>query len=188
MSVDAQRLEWTLAFHCAPSLSGVKPADLINWELPEQEGTLLLGSYVSLLFRQGIRLRVLRRQGQKCLLLVYRPELLADWLAQPDVAALLEREGYPVSAGTDAMLSVLTRRLSRQDFPHEIGLFLGYPPADVEGFRRNKGRNWKLSGLWKVYDQVEETARRFQLFDLCRAALCAQLDEGKTLAQLLAAV
>lgn len=188
MSVDAQRLERILAFHCAPSLSGLKPADLINWELPERQGELLLRSYVSLLAQQGVRLRVLRRQGRKCLLLVYRPELLSDWLAQPAVSAMLKREGYPVSEGTTAMLNTLARRLSSRDFPHEIGLFLGYPPADVEGFRRNQGQNWKLSSLWKVYDQVEETARRFQLFDLCRASLCAQLDEGKTLAQLLTAV
>lgn len=188
MSFDAQCLEHTLAFHCAPSLSGIKPADLISWRQPEQEGEELLAGYTALLAGRGIRLRVLRRRGRRLLLLVYRSGLLADWLARPEVSAMLEREGYPVSEGQAAMLETLARRLTRDDFPHEIGLFLGYPPADVEGFRRNQGRNCKLSGLWKVYDQVEETARRFQSFDRCRAALCAQLAEGKTLAQLLAAV
>lgn len=188
MSFEAQRLEQTLAFHCAPSLSGLKPADLINWQLPEQGGEELLDSYAALLSGRGICLRVLRRRGRRCLLLVYRPELLDEWLARRQVSEILAREGYPVSEGRNAMLDALARRLAARDFPHEIGLFLGYPPADVEGFRRNKGRNCKLSGLWKVYDQVEETARRFQAFDLCRAALCAQLAEGKTLAQLLPAV
>lgn len=188
MCMDAQRLEQTLAFHCAPSLSGIKPADLISWSLPEQEGERILGSYIALLARRGVRLRVLRRRERNCLLLSYRPERLDDWLAQGQVSEMLEREGYPVSLGREAMLNTLSRRLTARDFPHEIGLFLGYPPADVEGFRRNKGRNWKLSGLWKVYDQVEEAARRFRDFDLCRAALCTQLAQGKTLEQLLVAV
>lgn len=188
MSVDARRLEQTLAFHCAPSLSGIKPADLFTWNLPEPEGEELLADYAALLAQRGARLRILRRRGRQCLLLIYRPEQLADWLAQRSVSDMLEQEGYPVSAGQEAMLDALAQRLTDGDFPHEIGLFLGYPPADVEGFRRNKGRNWKLSGLWKVYDQVEEAARRFQIFDMCRAALCAQLAEGKTLAQLLVAV
>lgn len=188
MSVDAQRLEQTLAFHCAPSLSGIKPADLINWKQLEENGERLLAGYTMLLARWGICLRVLRRRGRQCLLLIYRPELLADWLARPEIAAMLLREGYPVPEGPEAMLDALAQRLKARDFPHEIGLFLGYPAADVEGFRRNKGRSCKLSGLWKVYDQVEETARRFQAFDLCRASLCAQLAEGKTLAQLLPAV
>lgn len=188
MSLDAQRLERTLAFHCAPSLSGIKPADLFTWNLPESEGEELLADYAALLARRGARLRVLRRRGRQCLLLIYRPERLADWLAQGPVSDMLERENYPVSAGQEAMLDALAQRLTAKDFPHEIGLFLGYPPADVEGFRRNKGRNWKLSGLWKVYDQVEEAARRFQAFDRCRVRLCTQLAEGKSLEQLLVAV
>ena len=188
MSFDATNLEQTLAFHCAPSLSGIKPADLISWNLPEPESEALLADYIELLARRGVCLRVLRRQEQKCLLLIYRPERLADWLAQRPVSDMLEREGYPVHAGQDALLEELSRRLTARDFPHEIGLFLGYPPADVEGFRRNKGRNCKLAGLWKVYDQVEEAARRFRAFDLCRVQLCTQLAAGKTLEQLLVAV
>ena len=186
MDFEAQRLEHALAFHCAPSLAGIKPADLISWNLPEQEGEGLLADYISLLGQRGVCLRVLQCQGRRCLLLLYRPQLLDDWLARQPVADMLRREGYPVAAGREPMLCTLAHRLSDQEFPHEIGLFLGYPPADVEGFRRNRGRNWKLSGLWKVYDQVEEAAQRFRDIHLCRASLCAQLAQGKTLAQLLA--
>ena len=41
-------------------------------------------------------------------------------------------------------------------FPHEIGIFLGYPLADVAGFIRNKGRNCKCIGTWKVYGDAFE--------------------------------
>ena len=37
------------------------------------------------------------------------------------------------------------------DFPHEIGLLLGYPPEDVIGFIENRGQNPLYIGYWKVY-------------------------------------
>lgn len=46
------------------------------------------------------------------------------------------------------------------EFPHEVGLFLGYPPEDVEGFIENKARSCKITGYWKVYSD-EEKAKRF---------------------------
>ena len=49
---------------------------------------------------------------------------------------MLRKEGYPVSDGVEAMLTHLGARLAGAEFPHEVGLFLGYPAADVEGFRR----------------------------------------------------
>ena len=66
-------------------------------------------------------------------------------------------------------------RLEGEEFPHEIGLFLGYPPEDVEGFCRYQGQNYKLCGRWKVYGDREAACRRFQRYDHCRDALCRRL-------------
>ena len=49
-------------------------------------------------------------------------------------------------------MGTLIRRLQDEaEFPHEIGLFLSYPPEDVQGFIDHHARDFKLSGLWKVY-------------------------------------
>ena len=80
-----------------------------------------------------------------------------------------------------------SRRLCQEAFPHEIGLFLGYPPEDVEGFRRNKGQNYKLCGWWKVYGDAEEAGAFFQRCDRCRAALCRQIRAGRSLPELFRA-
>lgn len=57
-----------------------------------------------------------------------------------------------VFPGSGALcVSQLVRRLRRQeDFPHEVGLFLSYPPEDVAGFIANNARRCKCAGLWKV--------------------------------------
>ena len=74
--------------------------------------------------------------------------------------------------GLEEMLDALQLRLTCGAFPHEIGLFLGYPPEDVEGFRLHRGRDYKLCGCWKVYSDVEGARQCFRRYDRCRAALC----------------
>ena len=142
--------ECTLAFHGAPSLAGIKPADLIAWGSPQVCMGTLLEDYRRQLSRCGIQLRLLCSCRPRCLILVYRPERLAAQLAHPQVQSLLAREGYPVDRGLEEMLDTLQLRLTCGGFPHEIGLFLGYPPEDVEGFRLHQGRLqavWMLEGI-----------------------------------------
>ena len=183
MSPAHQRFEQTLAWHCAPSLAGIKAADMVTWASDPQ----VLRHYVPLLARRGIRLKALGPYRGRTLLLVYRPRRLDEWLAQPQVARMLAQAGYPVEQGTGAMLVHLRGRLRGEDFPHEIGLFLGYPPADVAGFLRDGGRGCKLCGPWKVYGDVEEAARRFAAFRRCRAALSRRVAQGVSLAQVFPA-
>ena len=175
-----------LAFHCAPSLVGIKPADLIAW--PGTPGAQRpVAEYAAALEKRGIRLRVLRRGRRRNLLLVYRPERLAAQLGCPVVRAMLAAEGYPVEAREEAMLAHLSRRLEGEDFPHEIGLFLGYPPDDVEGFRRHRGQNYKVCGWWKVYGDAEQACAFFHRCDRCRAALCRQVQAGRSLPEVFRA-
>ena len=134
--------ECTLAFHGAPSLAGIKPADLIAWGSPQVCMGTLLEDYRRQLSRCGIQLRLLCSCRPRCLILVYRPERLAAQLAHPQVQSLLAREGYPVDRGLEEMLDTLQLRLTCGGFPHEIGLFLGYPPEDVECFRLHQGRDY----------------------------------------------
>ena len=183
MSTTHQRFERTLAWHCAPSMAGIKAADLLAWNPPEEHWGPMLGHYIRILSLRGIRLRVLGQCRRQVLLLIFRPARLEQWLKRPDVSAMLAREGYPVVHGIEAMLAHLRRRIRGGPFPHEIGLFLGYPPADVAGFLRDGGRGCKLSGAWKVYEDVEGAARRFASFRRCRDALTLRLEEGSTLAQ-----
>ena len=179
-------LDRALAYHCAPALLGVKPADLLAWPLtPEEQGSL--ASYAAAFSERGICLRVLRRGRERCLVLVYRPRCLERCLRCPLVSGMLAAEGYPVERETEDMLNCLSRRLCQKPFPHEIGLFLGYPPADVEGFRQHRGRNYKLCGWWKVYSDTEAAEEFFYRCDRCRAALCRQVRAGRSLPELFRA-
>ncbi len=187
MLSEKEKLERLLAWHCAPALAGIKPADLVAWEPPERGGEKLLGEYSFMLTRRGIRLRVLGRSGERFLLLIYRPGRLEDCLREERVASMLSVAGYPPDGGVEVLLNCLRCRLREREFPHEIGLFLGYPPEDVEGFCRDGGKHCRYAGTWKVYGDVEGARRRFEAFHRCRLALYRRVSGGISLAQVFPA-
>ena len=179
MTDQEMKFEQTLAFHCAPAMAGIKSADLISWP-GDSEGTRAMIENFSVQMKHtGICFRVLCFCRGRSLVLVYRRDRLEQRLAQDEVRSLLKRDGYPVEQGMEAMLDYLAKRmLECADFPHEVGLFLGYPVEDVEGFRKNDGRGFKFCGLWKVYSDEERAQECFRRYSCCRQALCRRVQGG----------
>ena len=79
---------------------------------------------------------------------------------------------------------MLIRRLKESEtFPHEIGLFLGYPAVDVRGFIRHG--ECKCTGLWKVYESdVPQAQRTFARCRHCTKAYLQRNREGWDLSKL----
>lgn len=183
--------EKALVYHCSPTLCGLKPANLLSLSKDEYPHLpQLAAAYACLLEDKGIRLTILCSCGCRWLLLVYHQSMLAAQLKQPAVVRLLAQAGYPVEApfSLEQLLRCLIRRLRQSEgFPHEIGVFLGYPLEDVIGFCRHKGEGCKLCGYWKVYGDVDHAKRCFAAFDRCRDALYARLLSGSPLEQLVSA-
>lgn len=123
--------EKALVYHCSPTLCGLKPANLLSLSKDEYPHLpQLAAAYARLLEDKGIRLTILCSCGCRWLLLVYHQSMLAAQLKQPAVVRLLAQAGYPVEApfSLEQLLRCLSRRLRQSEgFPHEIGVFLGYP-------------------------------------------------------------
>ena len=73
---------------------------------------------------------------------------------------------------------------SSNDFPHEIGLFLGYPVEDVKGFIKYKGECSKCIGCWKVYGDVTKAEDTFDRYKKCTDEYMARFKQGTPLDQL----
>ncbi len=69
-------------------------------------------------------------------------------------------------------------------FPHEIGLFLGYPPADVKGFIQDGPRCAKRTGYWQVYGDEEKAEKTFERYRKCTRIYRAQISCGRSLERL----
>lgn len=94
---------------------------------------------------------ILRRRQGKALLYVFRKSRLQNDLLAPGVARFLSGYGYDTTKADDALERLKKRLSDSAMFPHEIGVFLGYPLGDVIGFIQNAGHNCKCTGCWKVY-------------------------------------
>lgn len=137
-------LERCLVEYCAPTLAGIKTASMFCIPL-EDAGCLetQVAQWDAVLRGKGLSLRMLRRQGDRALLYLFRPARLQQDLDQPGVRSLLARYGYRAFQAEEALAQLQTRLREQGGFPHEIGLFLGYPLGDVAGFIRNRGKNCK---------------------------------------------
>lgn len=175
-----------LAFHSAPTLLGIKCASLISLSATEFDIAVHSAIFNRKAASKGLKSRILCSCGTKALLLVYNEKLLKKRLADTEIRKMLKSYGYPDELDLDGCLERLSQRISKtRDFPHEIGLFLGYPLEDVVGFIENKGGNFKLCGCWKVYGCEESARRTFENYEKCRKFLCNKLNEGADIYQAL---
>ena len=65
-------------------------------------------------------------------------------------AEILHHAGYNSGHCGRCIANLIRRFREGGEFPHEVGLFLSYPPEDVKGFIDHRACNFKCAGLWKV--------------------------------------
>ena len=142
-----RNFETVMIEQCSPVLAGLKAANLFRHECRDRQALYAtVASWNAQLNGRGIRLLVLKECPIRhwFLIYLYRPARLEAVLGRPEVRQFLQQEGYalPLQAAGDAcqpLLAQLAGRLACDgDFPHEIGVFLGYPLEDVVGFIRNR--------------------------------------------------
>lgn len=184
--MDTAKFDRLLAFHCGPALAGIKPANLVSCsKILFPDLAALLRLYNRSLNPCGIFLEIVCECSKNFLLLLYRREKLLNCLERDFSKETLREEGYPIAGSLERLLSHLKKRLQNsKNFPHEIGIFLGYPPEDVAGFREKKGKDFLLCGYWKVYGNPAEAQELFRRYDRCRSALCRHVSGGASILQL----
>lgn len=182
--------EQTLVEHCAPVLAGIKPANLFRYS-PEDPKQFALEYRVwkERFALRGLRLTVLKEwESGYRLIYLYRAADLETALSQPGHQAFLCTLGYPRTGDLSACLQRLSRRLYiEKEFPHEIGVFLGYPLEDVKGFIRHRGRNCTCSGCWKAYGDLETAWRTFTRLRKCTETYRKRYASGIPITQLVVA-
>ena len=114
------------------------------------------------------------------LLLVYNKPQPERRMADPQVQHVLRHFAYPVGQPLDVLLRNLKRRIAMsKDFPHEIGLFLGYPIEDVVGFIRYAGKGLQIKRSLEGYGDAEAASRLFdRLSRVCRR-VTRRVDKGR---------
>ncbi|MBQ6174101.1 MAG: DUF3793 family protein [Clostridia bacterium] len=177
----------TLIRSCAPTMASLKTGNMFNCAFESREQmTDELRRLNQSLGHKGLRILPLRWRDGKALLYLFRPKMLRRDLMNPLAGKILSECGYTCTDANVCLARLIARLRTEPDFPHEIGLFLGYPPADVDGFMHRK-EDFKLSGLWKVYDDVEGALRQFARCRHCTEVYLNCLARGFSLDRLAVA-
>ena len=177
-------LEKALIAYGSPTLARLKLGSL--FAVPCAYGTIEMEirRLNGMLIPRGVRLVALRQGKERTLLYLYRERALDETLLRPDVRALLTSYGYEAFSAQSALRTLQRRLAGEREFPHEIGLFLGYPLGDVIGFIANGGRDCLCAGCWKVYTDVYDARRTFARLNKCRRIYGRLFAEGYPLSRL----
>ena len=153
----------------APTIRGLKAACLINFRRGEHED--MRSSWQNNADRWlgdlGVEWLLLNNKygdGHSALVLIYRRELLARALGCDKACDILRAQGYPLH-NLDECLACLHEKFAVGiHCPHEVGLFLDYPPDDVKSFMENSKAKSLCPGYWKVYGNVRKARRTFRKY------------------------
>lgn len=182
---DCTDLTRNIIEYCSPTLAGLKTASL--FKVNSREGSDINSKIRELnivLKEKGIRVIPLKRAPEYALIYLYRPESLRRDLSDPKAASILRKKGY-CCKGSEYCIAQLRKHLENDaSFPHEIGLFLGYPPSDVECFMRNPKDGVKCCGCWKVYSDKKKAEKTFRKYRRCTEVYRALSKRGMSLTEL----
>lgn len=174
--MDVHSIPLQLALQCAPVISGIKISNLLT--IPAKS----LRELSAVLKKTELSFRILYPGRERLVILIYRDTELKEYLEREEVMAFIYKCGYETS-DISKIFPVFVKRYMRymelkQDFPHELGLFLGYPIEDVEGFIKENGKNYLYSGYWKVYKDAELKIRLFKNYERVQTEIVRLLYEG----------
>ena len=174
--MDVHSIPLQLALQCAPVISGIKISNLLT--IPAKS----LRELSVVLKKTELSFRILYPGRERLVILIYRETELKEYLEREEVMAFIYKCGYETSE-ISKIFPVFVKRYMRymelkQDFPHELGLFLGYPIEDVEGFIKENGKNYLYSGYWKVYKDAELKIRLFKNYEKVQTEIVRLLYEG----------
>lgn len=174
--------------HCAPTLAGIKTGNMF---VSDFKDTLALRDSLRHWNRRfsgkGLRLLPLYYRNGRALIYMYRPSRLSRDLKDRMAWQVLRDCGYMDIRPPQCILRLIQRFEGAGEFPHEVGLFLGYPPVDVKGFIDNKAQNAKCVGCWKVYGDENVARKQFELYRRCTRIYREQWARGMNIERLTVA-
>ena len=172
--------------HCAPALSGIKIANIFTYQYDsKKELEKEVSSYNDILSLKNIKVSIIKDNANKAIIYVYNEKELENYLLDDEIFEFLENYGYKSKNIHESIDFLKTRMQYAESFPHEIGIFLGYPLIDINGFINNYGKNSLYTGYWKVYHNKNEAIKIFDNYNKCRDFYISTFLNGKGILEIM---
>jgi hypothetical protein len=126
---------------------------------------------------------IINRNENGALVLFYDRNSLVKTINQEYNSKFLKRFGYIASENLEIKLERLKAAYDSGRFPHEVGIFLGYPLKDVKGFLENRNRSNGLSLKcgWRVYGNPRESLNLRKAYSLAEKLSIMTLKEYRNI-------
>lgn len=174
-------LAYLIAYYTAPTVKGKKPSSLMTFNNNGKNLLSLWQKYkkeVSSFL--GLEYFELKQEKSNVLVLFYKTAILEKYMKKNDNKDFLKRMGYLDGMTLKQRLEQLKRRFKKL-CPHEIGVFLGIPLHDVEGFIKHRGKGCLMCRYWKVYHNPLQAELLFRIYDAARRNIACMILENKSL-------
>ena len=154
--------EFLLVNYASQTLANKKIANLFTFKnIKNINIQKMVSEWNEVLNKKNMYVEILKTDQKTAQIFAYRPAKLSYVINQTKIKNLLSTLGYKTN-DLDQCIRHLKYRFKKESFPHEIGIFLGYPYEDVVGFIENKGAKFLVNGYWKVYADKDQ---KIKLFD-----------------------
>lgn len=169
---NSSYIAWVLEV-LGPVILGSKPSEILNISINDELRNSKLQE-IENFFSDCIKIsyKVINTCDGGTRILFVNKNSLANVLSNKKCVNFLKFIGYPANANVNDYLDILINKLHSKDFPHEIGIFLGYPLKDVVGFmgygnyKFYKTKNWRIYGdpsiSEKVYNNFIEDRKKMK--------------------------
>jgi len=151
------------------TIAGVKSACLINVQarkcLALCRKHFIGNSPVSFVIIKGTKSKQL---------FIYHKQSLHSLLSDVEIRTFLAECGYPDNGTPQTYVKQLAQKLRSKKFPHEIGLFFGYPLKDVRGFMGEPLPYSKTMG-WRMYGDTRESEKIYHQIACARSCVKGML-------------
>jgi len=182
-SMNLKNINTQVALQCSPLLTGIKISNLLITNCENEH--LVRQLFKNTLFSA----EMIYKSDKRIKFLIFQEDKLVDYLSGKEENALLNFLGYN-EMNLPEIFAEFSNRFTRymenrENFPHEMGLFLEYPVDDVIGFMDNQGKKYLHIGYWKVYGNLQKALETFERYNVAKENIVRMLAQGVTIERIM---
>ncbi len=168
----------------APTLCNIKCGNMF-FTKSKEFNKYYFDNWKKTFYEMGFSTFSLKLSDETTAILVLNLSWINKILNQNLAKKYLEKKHYSSTNTSNFLNELFSRMIENPDFPHEVGIILGYPVEDVIEFEKNQGHNCKYCGYWKSYSDVEKAKACQNKYKDCSIKCRFLYDQGYSLFQII---
>lgn len=181
--INSSYIKWLIEI-LGPVILGSKPSEILNISSKDKDKKSKLNDINSFFSNcSKLTYNVINISDGGIRIIFINKISLSNVLNNKKCLNFLKFIGYPSEYNIDNYINILINKLNSKDFPHEIGIFLGYPLKDVVGFMGYGNYKFCKTRYWRVYGDESISDKICNTFINDRSKMKSLL-ENKSLSQL----